>query len=87
MKKKVIITLIIGVILIVCVTISTYLIINYKKDKAFQLDVCMAEAKTDRDDLWEVNSDEDGYISDMETIEWIESRYEQELWNCYRLYD
>lgn len=87
MKNKIIITLIIGVILIVCVTISTYLIINYKKDKAIQLDVCMAEAKTERDDLWNVNSDEDGYISNMETIEWIEARYEQELWNCYRLYD
>ena len=34
MKKKIIIALIIGVILIVCVTISTYLIINYKKDKS-----------------------------------------------------
>lgn len=91
MKNKIIVTLIIGVILIACVTISIHLIINYKKDRTFQLNLCMTTAEMERDDLWDANCDEedDGncYISDMETIEWIEARYEQELWNCYRLYD
>ena len=87
MKKKIIITSIIGISLIASAVIPTYLIIDYKNGKAFQLDVCIREAKIEREDLWDANSDEEGYISDMESIEWIEQRYEQDLNACYRLYD
>lgn len=91
MKDKIIITSIIGVTLVSCVTISVSLIINYKKDRTSQLNICITDAKTERENLWDANCEiaDDGecYINDMETAEWIDARHEQELWNCFRLYD
>lgn len=87
MKKKLILILSISTILIGGVIIITCLFINYKKDRTFRLNLCIEEANAKRDDLWNANCDEEGYISSMDTIEWIEARYEQDLQNCYRLYD
>lgn len=60
-----------------------------EEKKQRNLKNCINTAKNSRSDLWKANCiDPDGNcsISSQKTIDWIESRYQQDLNNCYKLY-
>ncbi len=62
-----------------------------EKERQENLSVCIVQAKTSRENLWNNNCDTqtDGSCtipSNSGTIEWIEQRYQQDLDNCYQLY-
>lgn len=52
------------------------------------LSSCISKAKTSRNNLWEANCPEKNpnCSLQMDKIEWIDSRYQQDLNNCYQLY-
>ncbi len=53
-----------------------------------KLKTCISTAKNDRSDLWEANCPDDNPNCKLQSniVEWIDTRYQQELEICYELY-
>lgn len=59
-----------------------------EEEKQRLLKNCISDAENDRHDLWEANCPDDNpnCSLDSSVVEWIDSRYEQDIENCNSLY-
>ena len=66
------------------------LIIKEEQEEKRQdkLKTCISTAKNDRSALWEANCPDDNLNCKLQSniVEWIDTRYKQELEICYELY-